>query len=79
MTSSDDRCPTCDGSGSVTRDDKQYPCPTCAPTTDIGRPYLSADEPGRRNPFHTAQSVAYGLGVAVLVAVLALVLMALWH
>jgi hypothetical protein len=78
MPSSDDRCPTCDGSGSVTRNDQQYPCPTCSPTTDIGRPYLSADEPPI-GPFHTARSVAYGLGAAAVIGALALIVKALWH
>jgi hypothetical protein len=79
MPSSDDRCPTCDGSGSVTRNDKQYPCPTCSPTTDIGRPYLSADEPAPSSPFHMARAAAYGLAAAALIAVLAIVVRALWH
>src|SRR5262245_2605227 len=79
MPSSDDQCPTCDGSGFVVRNEQQYPCPTCSPTTDIGRPYLTADETAPSSPFHIARSVAYGLGAAALFAVLALVLRALWH
>jgi hypothetical protein len=72
MPSSDDRCPTCEGSGFVARHDEQHPCPTCSPTTDIGRPYLTADELSLSNPFHIARSVAYGLGVAAVIAALAL-------
>jgi len=79
MPSSDDRCPTCDGSGSVTRNDQQYPCPTCSPTTDIGRPYLTAEEPGPSSPFRIARSVAYGLGVAAIIGVLAILIKTLWH
>jgi hypothetical protein len=76
MTSSDDRCPTCDGSGSVTRNDQTYPCPTCSPTTDIGRPYLSAEESMPRSLF---RSVAHGVGAAGLIAVLAILIKTLWH
>jgi len=79
MPSSDDQCPTCDGSGVVTRNDQEYPCPTCSPTTDIGRPYLTADEPAPISPLHIARSVAYGLGAAALIAVLALIAKTLWH
>ena len=79
MPSSDDRCPTCDGSGFVARNEQQYPCPTCTPATDIGRPYLTADEPDPTSPLHIARSVAYGLGAAGLIAALALVIITLWH
>jgi len=80
MTSSDHRCPTCDGSGFVTRNDQRYPCPTCTPTTDIGRPYLTADEPDPSSgPLQIARSVAYGFGAAALIALLALIVKILWH
>jgi hypothetical protein len=78
MPSSDDRCPTCDGSGFVARSDRRYPCPTCSPTSDASGPYLAAD-PAKGSAVHIARSAAYGLGAAALIAVLALVLKALWH
>jgi hypothetical protein len=76
MSSSDDRCPTCDGSGFVARSDQRYPCPTCSSTSDASGPYLAADPD---ESVHIARSAAYGLGAAALIAVLALVLKALWH
>jgi hypothetical protein len=79
MPSSDDRCPTCDGSGFVTRGDQRYPCPTCSPTSDAGGPYLAADDPLHSNALWITRSAAYVLGAAALVAVLAIVIKALWH
>jgi ribosomal protein S27AE len=78
MTSSGDRCPTCDGSGFVARGDQRYPCPTCSPSSSASGPYLAAD-PDDRSALHIARSAACGLGAAALIAVLALVLKALWH
>ena len=78
MTSSDDRCPTCNGSGLIARSDQRYPCPTCSPS-DASWPYLAADEPDDSSALRMARSAAYGLGAAALIAVLALVIMALWH
>jgi hypothetical protein len=83
MPSSDDRCPTCDGSGAVTRNDQQYPCPTCSPTTDIGSdiggPYLIGDEPTQSSPLHIARSVAYGLAAATVIAGARARRKTLWH
>jgi DnaJ-class molecular chaperone len=78
MTSSDDRCPTCDGSGFVARNDQQYPCPTCSLATDTGKPHLTA-EPDGSGTLHIARSVAYGLGAAAVIGALAFVVKALWH
>jgi hypothetical protein len=78
MPSNDDQCPTCDGSGFVARGDQRYPCPTCSPTSDAGGPYLAAD-PDQSNALSVVRSVAYGLGAAALIAVLVLVIKALWH
>ena len=78
MPSSDDRCPTCDGSGFVARSDQHYACPTCSPTSDAGGPYLAAD-PDQSNALSVARSAAYGLGAAALISVVVLVIMALWH
>jgi hypothetical protein len=79
MKSRDDRCPTCDGNGVVARSDQQYPCPTCSPATDTGRPYLTADKPEQSGPLQMARSVAYGLAAAAVIGVLALVVKTLWH
>jgi hypothetical protein len=78
MPSSDDQCPTCDGSGVVARGNQRYPCPTCSTASDASGPYLAAD-PRESRAIHIARSAAYGLGAAALMAVLALVLKALWH
>jgi hypothetical protein len=78
MPSSDDRCPTCDGSGFVARSDQRYPCPTCSPMSDASGPYLAAD-PDESGAVRVARLAAYGLGAAALIAVLALVVKALWH
>jgi hypothetical protein len=79
MTSSDDQCPTCGGSGFVIRNDQRYPCPTCSPASGASGPYLAADKPNDSSALRIARSAAYGLGAAALIAVLALVLKALWH
>jgi hypothetical protein len=79
MTSSDDRCPTCDGSGFVVRNDRRYPCPTCSPTSDGSRPYLAAGDADRSNALRITRWAAYVIGAAALVAMLALVIKALWH
>ena len=79
MTSNDDRCPTCDGSGFVVRNDQRYLCPTCSPTSDASRPYLAADNPDRSSALRIARSAAYVMGAAALVAVVALVVKVLWH
>jgi hypothetical protein len=79
MPSSDDRCPTCDGSGFVARNDQRYPCPTCSSASDANGPYLADDEYDKSSAVHIARSAMYGIGAAVLIAVLALVLKALWH
>src|SRR5262249_57001983 len=42
--------------------DQQYPCRTCSPTTDMGRPYLTADEPTPSSPSHIARSLVVWIG-----------------
>jgi hypothetical protein len=79
MTSSEERCPTCDGTGFVTRDDQRYPCPTCSPRSDVGGPHLTAEGRDQSNALRIARAAAYLMGAAALVAVLALVMNALWH
>jgi len=75
MTLSDDRCPTCDGSGFVVRNDQRYPCPTCSAGSAASGPYLADHSSALR----IARSAAYVIGAAAIVAVLALVIKALWH
>jgi hypothetical protein len=79
MTSSEERCPTCDGTGFVTRDDQHYSCPTCSPRSDVGRPHLTAEGGNQSHALRIARTAAYLMGAAALVAVLALLLSALWH
>jgi len=79
MILSDDRCPTCDGSGFVVRSDQRYPCPTCSAGSAASGPYLAAGNPDRSSALRIARSAAYVIGAAALVAVLALVIKALWH
>jgi len=79
MTLSDDRCPTCDGSGFVVRNDQRYPCPTCSAGSAASGPYLAADNPDHSSALRIARSAAYVIGAAAIVAVLALVIKALWH
>ena len=79
MTSSEERCPTCDGSGSVARNNQRYSCPTCSPKSDASGPYLAGDAPDRGSALRIARSAAYVMGAAALVAVVAVVIKALWH
>jgi hypothetical protein len=46
--------------------------------SDASGPYLAAD-PDERGSVHIARLAAYALGAVALIAVLALVLKALWH
>ena len=73
MPSSDDRCPTCDGSGFVARNDQRYPCPTCSPTGDVSGPCLAA-VPDESSALSIARSAAHGLGLAALIAAMVMVL-----
>ena len=79
MTSSEERCPTCDGIGSVARNNQRYSCPTCPPKSDASGPYLAGGAPDHSGALRIARSAAYVMGAAALVAVVAVVIKALWH
>jgi len=79
MISTEERCPTCDGSGFVARNDQRFSCPTCSPRSDVGGPYLIPNDPHHSSALHIARSAAYVVGAGALVAVLALLITALWH
>lgn len=79
MTSSNERCPTCDGTGFVARHDQRYPCPTCSPSSDGGGPYFAADDPEQSRARRIARVAVCAMAAAALVAVLAMLINALWH
>jgi len=78
MTLGEERCPTCDGSGVVARSHQRYPCPTCSPS-DAGAPYSAIYGADHGSGPRIVRSAAYALGAAGVVAMLALLLKALWH
>ena len=81
MSSSEERCPTCDGSGALVRGGQRYPCPTCSLAKDTGAPYL-APAPSSHvdaNALGLVRSAAYVVGAVAFFAVLALLVKALWH
>jgi hypothetical protein len=78
VTLSEVRCPTCDGSGFVARNDQRFPCPTCSPRTSASAPYLAANEREDGSALRIMRLAAYVVGAAALVALLALVMRLLW-
>ena len=79
MTLSEERCPTCDGSGVVSRGDQRFACPTCSPTTNGRGPYLTpADFHDQSNALRIVRWAAYLVGAVAFLAVLALMIRALW-
>ena len=81
MSSSEERCPTCDGSGFLVRGDQRYPCPTCSLAKDTGAPYLAPapHRPDDVDALGIVRSAAYVVGAVAFFAVLALLIKALWH
>jgi hypothetical protein len=77
MTLSEERCPTCDGSGFVSRDER-FACPTCSPTSNVSAPYVVADNPDQSNALRIMRWAAYLVGAAALIALLALLIKLLW-
>jgi hypothetical protein len=45
MTLSEAHCPTCDGTGFVSRNNQRAPCPTCSPASNGSVPYLAPHIP----------------------------------
>jgi hypothetical protein len=79
MTSSEERCPTCDGTGFVSRNDQRTPCPTCSPAGNGSAPYLAPNESDRSGALRTVRSAAYAVGAAAVLAVSAFLIKVLWH
>jgi hypothetical protein len=79
MTSSEERCPTCDGTGLVSRNDQRTPCPTCSPAGNGSAPYLAPNESDRSGAVRIVRSAAYVVGAAAVLAMLALLIKVLWH
>jgi hypothetical protein len=79
MTLSEERCPTCDGSGFVARNNQRAPCPTCSQASNTTTPYLATGAPYDSSALRIVRSAAYLVGAAALVAALALLIKVLWH
>ena len=78
MTLSEERCPTCDGSGFVARNDQRSACPTCSPTSSVTAPYHAHNVPNESSALVLLRFAAYLIGAAALIAALALVIKELW-
>jgi hypothetical protein len=79
MTQSEERCPTCDGSGFVARNNQRAPCPTCSQASNTTTPYLAPDAPYESSVLRIVHSAAYLVGATAIVAALALLIKVLWH
>jgi len=79
MTLSEERCPTCDGSGFVARNNQRAPGPTCSHASNTTTPYPTPDAPYDGGALRFVRSTAYLVGAAALVAALALLIKVLWH
>ena len=79
MTSSEERCPTCDGTGLVSRNDQRTPCPTCSPEGNGSAPYLAPNKSDRSGALRIVRSAAYAVGAAAVLAVMALLIKVLWQ
>jgi DnaJ-class molecular chaperone len=79
VTLREERCPTCDGTGSIARDNQQYPCPTCSPSSEESVPYLAPNDSHDSSALRLARTAAYVVGVAAVVAVMALLIKAAWQ
>jgi len=44
MSHSDERCPTCDGTSFITRDDQRIACPTCSDASNESPLYVGGDD-----------------------------------
>jgi hypothetical protein len=78
VTLSEVRCPTCDGSGFVARNDQRFPCPTCSPTGGVSAPYLAPNEREDGVALRIFRRAAYAVGAAALIALFALLITLLW-
>jgi ribosomal protein S27AE len=78
MTLTEERCPTCDGSGFVARNGHRSACPTCSPTSSVSAPYVAPSDPDQSSALRILRWAAYLVGTAALVAVLALLIKQLW-
>jgi hypothetical protein len=79
MTLGAERCPTCDGSGFVARNHQRYHCPTCSPSSAAGAPHSAIYGGDHRSALRIVLSAVYAVGAAGVVAMLGLLLKALWH
>ena len=78
MTLSEERCPTCDGSGVIARNNQRSPCPTCSPAGNIAAPYLAPSVLDDSRALRMVRFAAYLVGAAALIAALMLVIKELW-
>ena len=80
MVISEERCPTCMGSGYIVRDQRRSPCPTCSPaisTTAVQ--HLHADDKIESRALGYLRRAAFFVGAFGTVLALTLLAIALWH
>jgi hypothetical protein len=79
VTLSEERCPTCDGTGSIMRENREFPCPTCSPSNDVSVPRLATADPHNGGALRIVRAAAYVVGAVAVLAVLALLIKAAWQ
>jgi reverse gyrase len=75
----EERCPTCNGSGHITRADHRWPCPTCSPASNKGVPYPRPGDEMQSGALRYLRWATSFLGAAAFVVVVALLVKLLWH
>ena len=79
MSLSIERCPTCDGSGFIARNDHRTACPTCSPTSNESAPYVAPDDHSQSSTLRILRSAAWLVGAAAFIAALVLLAKLLWN
>jgi len=78
MAVSEERCPTCDGSGHIARSGRGWPCPTCAPASASGAPSLRSNEDIQTGILRYVRRAASFVGVVAFLVMVALLVKFLW-
>lgn len=78
MAVSEERCPTCDGSGYIARSGHGWPCPTCSPSSAVGAPSFRSDDDIQTGIRRYLRWAASFVGAVAFVVVVVLLVRFLW-